>query len=88
MNEKRNILVVEINAAQEKPSPIKIIHLRTRSEIKHNSDAFAVDWQLEGSSAFSENNFIARFHKNASGLTNGRERHSISFVHPRLKPNK
>ena len=88
MNEKRNIVVMKIDAAIEKPSPIKIIHLRTRSEIKQNSDAFAVDWQLEGSSVFSENNFTARFHKNASGITNDHERRLISFVHPRLKPNK
>ena len=85
MNEKRNIVVMKIDAAIEKPSPIKIIHLRTRPEIKRNSDAFAVDWQLEGFSAGWENNFAARVHKIASGLTNGRERQMISLVPPRLK---
>jgi len=88
MNDKRNILVVEIDAAQEKPSPIKIVHIRTLPEIKRDNDAFTVDWQLEASSAYPANNFSARRHKIADCLTNGRERHTISFVPFRPKPNK
>jgi hypothetical protein len=77
MNDKRNILVMKTDAAQEKPSPIKIVHIRTLPEIKQDNDAFAVDWQLEASSAGSENIFPARRHKIAGGLTNGQERHTI-----------
>jgi len=83
MNEKRNRLVMNVDAAPAEPSPIKIV--RTRSPIQRTSDAFAVDWQLEGFSAGWENNFAARVHKIASGLTNGRERQMISLVPPRLK---
>ena len=68
MNEKRNILLVEIDAALEKPSPIRIVHIRTLPEIKRDNDAFAVDWQLEASSLGSENNFSVRRHKIAGGL--------------------
>jgi hypothetical protein len=88
MNEKRNVLVVKFDESQEKPSLLKITFISTSPEIKKTSDAFAVDWQLETSSASSENNFSALRHKIAAGITNGRERHSISFVPPRLKPSK
>ena len=88
MNEKRNILVMNIDAAKAQPSPVKIIHIRTLPEIKRNSDSFAVDWQLEGSGTCLENNFSARPHKIAGGLTDGQERHTISFVRPQIKPDK
>ena len=88
MNDKHYVLVVKRNPAENKPLPVKIAFVRPANDIGQTNDAFAVDWQLEGSSAFSENNFTARFHKNATGITNDHERRLISFVHPRLKPNK
>jgi hypothetical protein len=87
VNEKQNILVMTIDEAQEKPCRLKLFHILTLPEVKRNSDVFPIDWQMEESSADSENNFSARRQKIASGPTNGQERHTISFVSPRLKPN-
>jgi hypothetical protein len=88
MNDKRNVLVVKFDEGQVKPSPPKITFVSTLPEIKKTSDGFAVDWQLEGSSTCLENKFSVRRHKIAGGLTNGQERQTISFVRPRIKPNK
>jgi hypothetical protein len=88
MNEKRHILVRNIDEAQVKPAPIEIVHLRTWPELKRNSDAFAVDWYLEESGAGAEPSFPTRRHDLAGARTNAGDRSSISLVLPRFKPNK
>jgi hypothetical protein len=73
MNKKLNIPVMKNDAAYEKPLPIKIVHLGTLPEIKRNSDAFAVDWQLEGAGNWPKDNSSGRSQNIARSPTNGRK---------------
>jgi hypothetical protein len=73
MNEKQKILVLTNHAAQPKASSVKIIFIGPAPEMKPNSDAFAVDWQLEGPGVCAKNKFSSPRHNLALGQTNSRK---------------
>lgn len=91
MNEKQNIFVEIPGGAELSPWAVKITHVRPAPVIKPNSDAFAVDWQLEGgagAATSSETNLAGWRQHIAGGQTNGRRRSTSSFGPPRRKLNK
>ena len=88
MNEKQNILVVKLDAADENPAPVKIKFIRPGFEMKPNNNAFAVDWQMEGTGAGPENHLPAWQHNRAGGQPNGRGWPIPSFVPRRHKSNQ
>ena len=88
MNEKQNILVVKLNAADQTPVPVRIKFIRPWFEIKPNSEAFAVDWQMEGPGEAPEAQLPGWRHHLAGGPPNGRGWPTPSFVPRRHKSNQ
>ena len=88
MNEKQNILVVILDAAEQKPRPVRIKFIQPAAEIKPNGEAFAVDWQLDATGAALENKLPGWRHNPAGGQTQGRVRPTPSLVPSRNNGNK